>query len=56
MLVTAGLCTFAQLNFIISINPSGCVKSTNLGVIAGLEGFTIGPINIGERSVNDIAL
>jgi multiple sugar transport system ATP-binding protein len=35
--------------FLVLVGPSGCVKSTTLRMIAGLEGITSGEIVIGDR-------
>ncbi|WP_120497306.1 ABC transporter ATP-binding protein [Kiloniella sp. EL199] len=41
--------------FIALVGPSGCGKSTLLRMIAGLEEITSGNIQIGERTVTDLA-
>ncbi len=41
--------------FLVLVGPSGCGKSTTLRLIAGLETCTEGHIQIGERTVNDVA-
>jgi len=44
----------ADQEFLVLVGPSGCVKSTTLRMIAGLEEITEGTIRIGERVVNDV--
>ena len=44
----------ADKEFIIFVGPSGCVKSTTLRMIAGLEDITSGELKIGDRVVNDV--
>ena len=41
--------------FMILVGPSGCGKSTALRMVAGLEEVTAGKLQIGERTVNDLA-
>ena len=41
--------------FVVLLGPSGCGKSTLLRMIAGLESVTSGSIQIGERSVTNLA-
>ena len=41
--------------FVVLLGPSGCGKSTLLRMIAGLESVTSGSIQIGERSVTNMA-
>ena len=41
--------------FTVLVGPSGCVKTTALRLIAGLEEATSGNIYIGDRLVNDVA-
>src|SRR3989338_1620204 len=40
--------------FIVLVGPSGCVKTTILRMIAGLEEVTSGKVYIGEKLVNDV--
>ena len=40
--------------FVILVGPSGCVKSTLLRMIAGLEQITSGEIAIGDKVVNNM--
>ena len=40
--------------FVVLVGPSGCVKSTLLRMIAGLEEVTGGDIRIGEKRVNNL--
>ena len=40
--------------FIIFVGPSGCVKSTTLRMIAGLEDISAGELKIGDKVVNDV--
>ena len=40
--------------FMTFVGPSGCVKSTTLNLLAGLEEADDGEIYIGERMVNDV--
>jgi multiple sugar transport system ATP-binding protein len=44
----------ADGEFVILVGPSGCVKSTLLRMIAGLETITEGEIYIGGRLVNNV--
>src|SRR6201996_8228577 len=44
----------ADGEFCVFVGPSGCGKSTLLRMIAGLEGFNEGTIQIGGRTVNDL--
>ncbi|NBX17227.1 MAG: sn-glycerol-3-phosphate ABC transporter ATP-binding protein UgpC [Proteobacteria bacterium] len=45
----------AHGEFLVLVGPSGCGKSTLLRMIAGLEDVTSGSIEIGERTVNELA-
>lgn len=45
----------ADGEFMIMVGPSGCAKSTILRMIAGLETPSSGSIDIGGRTVNDVA-
>ncbi|MBV8100049.1 MAG: sn-glycerol-3-phosphate ABC transporter ATP-binding protein UgpC [Verrucomicrobia bacterium] len=40
--------------FMVLVGPSGCVKTTTLRMVAGLEKITSGTISIGDRVVNDL--
>jgi multiple sugar transport system ATP-binding protein len=40
--------------FVVLGKPSGCVKSTSLRMVAGLEEVTEGTIPIGVRVINDV--
>ena len=40
--------------FIIFVGPSGCVKSTTLRMIAGLEEISGGTLKIGDKVMNDV--
>jgi multiple sugar transport system ATP-binding protein len=40
--------------FMILVGPSGCVKTTALRMVAGLEEATAGEIRIGDRVVNEV--
>ena len=44
----------ADHEFVVLVGPSGCVKSTTLRMIAGLEDITDGDIMIGGDVVNDV--
>ncbi|MEL6574504.1 MAG: sn-glycerol-3-phosphate import ATP-binding protein UgpC [Pseudomonadota bacterium] len=44
----------ADGEFIVLVGPSGCVKSTLLRMVAGLETITSGEIRIGDRRVNEL--
>ena len=41
--------------FMVFVGPSGCAKSTTLRMIAGLEEITAGDIQIGGKTVNNVA-
>ncbi len=45
----------ADREFVVLVGPSGCVKSTTLRMIAGLEEISKGDVYIGEKRVNDVA-
>ena len=40
--------------FLVLVGPSGCVKSTSLRMLAGLEDVNAGRILIGDRDVTDV--
>src|SRR5437660_6561368 len=40
--------------FMVFVGPSGCVKTTTLRMIAGLEAVTAGEIRIDDRVVNEV--
>ena len=44
----------ADKEFIIFVGPSGCVKSTTLRMVAGLEEITSGELWIGDKLMNDV--
>ena len=44
----------ADGEFLVLVGPSGCVKSTSLRALAGLEAVTDGSIRIGERDVTHL--
>ena len=46
----------ADHEFIVIVGPSGCGKSTLLRMVAGLEEISGGPVSIGGRVVNDVAM
>jgi multiple sugar transport system ATP-binding protein len=41
--------------FLVLVGPSGCGKTTALRLLAGLEEISDGEIQIGDRTVNDVA-
>ena len=41
--------------FVVFVGPSGCVKSTTLRMVAGLESITDGELYIGDTLVNNVA-
>ncbi|MFN8140204.1 MAG: sn-glycerol-3-phosphate ABC transporter ATP-binding protein UgpC [Fimbriimonadales bacterium] len=45
----------ADGEFVVLVGPSGCGKTTALRMIAGLEEATAGDIQIGEKTVNNVA-
>lgn len=45
----------ASKEFAVLVGPSGCGKSTVLRMVAGLEKISSGTVQIGERTVNDVA-
>ena len=47
--------TVEDKEFLVLVGPSGCGKTTALRMLAGLEEITSGVINIGDRTVNDVA-
>ena len=44
----------ADKEFIVLVGPSGCVKSTSLLMVAGLEDITDGELIIDGKMVNDV--
>jgi multiple sugar transport system ATP-binding protein len=44
----------ANSEFCVFVGPSGCVKSTLPGMIAGLEDITSGDLRIGGRDMKDV--
>ena len=44
----------ADGEFCVLVGPSGCVKSTLLRMVAGLEKISTGTVSIGDKVVNDI--
>lgn len=45
----------AEKEFVVLVGPSGCGKSTTLRMIAGLEEFSDGDLDIDGRYVNQVA-
>src|SRR4029078_2760167 len=45
----------ADGEFVVLVGPSGCVKTTALRMLAGLEEISEGVVRIGERAVHHVA-